>query len=117
MFAGKTNKRKDRQRLRIQFQPFVSCMTSRHLDPYYGLFIHVTLNENMNRPGRNDGIFAAETILKRRVRDVSNNSDGCLLCWQGLMVIRCLVLFYFAGQSRVFHEVEWIFCQVSCVVL
>lgn len=112
MFAGKNTKGKTDKDLEYNLMHDVTPP-----GPILWSVHTVTLNENMNRPGRNDGIFAAETILKRRVRDVSNNSDGCLLCWQGLMVIRCLVLFYFAGQSRVFHEVEWIFCQVSCVVL
>jgi len=33
----------------------------------------------MNRGGKNNGIYAAETILKRRVREVGRESNTCCI--------------------------------------
>ena len=66
----------------------------------------------MNRVGKNNGIYAAETILKRRVREVSKESIFiCTILWNTGFIGGI----FFSGKSGVFYQMERIFTEVSIV--
>lgn len=69
----------------------------------------------MNRGGRNNGIYAAETILKRRVREVRRASNICCLVVEKSGLTNRVTALCFAGKGWIFHQMERVFSEVSIV--